>query len=65
MNQRINRISRRGFMGIATAALIVACGQTQEAQQTPTEETDAGKIGGQVNIYSSRHYNTDDALYDG
>ena len=61
MNNRINKFSRRFFIGVSTAALIVACSQTQDEQQA--QET--GKIGGQVNVYSSRHYNTDEELYDG
>ena len=62
MNDRINKISRRFFIGISTAALVLACSQAQGEQQTKQTED---KIGGQVNIYSSRHYNTDDELYDG
>ena len=62
MTNHIKKYSRRFFIGIATATLIVACNQPQQEQQT--QETD-DKIGGQVNIYSSRHYNTDDELYEG
>ena len=65
MKNRINKFSRRLFLGIAIAASIVACNQTsgdrsQNAQQTETTENN-----GRVNIYSSRHYNTDEQLYDG
>ena len=62
MNNNTNKLSRRFFLGIASAALIVACNQTEDAQKTAETEN---KIGGQVNIYSSRHYNTDDELYEG
>ena len=66
MNKQINKFSRRFFIGISTAALIVACNQTQENQsqgERSTNETAA--TSGQVNVYSARHYNTDDRLYDG
>jgi iron(III) transport system substrate-binding protein len=66
MNNQINKFSRRFFLGASTAAIVVACSQTtpeQPQSETKTEET--LKQSGQVNIYSSRHYNTDDQLYDG
>lgn len=66
MSTSITKLSRRCFLSISTAALVVACSQGQDQQ--PARETNSegtGKIGGQVNIYSSRHYNTDDQLYDG
>ena len=62
MNKHINKLSRRFFLCISTAALVVSCSQAGNEQKTA--ET-GDKIGGQVNIYSSRHYNTDDELYDG
>lgn len=69
MTKQINKFSRRFFLGvlsISTAALVVACSQTpkeqsQGKQQTKTEV----KRSGSVNIYSARHYNTDDQLYEG
>ena len=63
MNNHINKLSRRFFLTISTAALIVACNSVSNEQST-TQNTE-GQIGGQVNIYSSRHYNTDDQLYEG
>ena len=63
MNRRISKFSRRSFLGIATAALIVACNQTQEPSATEPQATEVAD-NGQVNIYSSRHYNTDQQLYD-
>ena len=62
MKDSINKFSRRFFLSIATAALVVSCSQAGNEQKT-AETSD--KIGGQVNIYSSRHYNTDDELYNG
>ena len=66
MSNSIKKFSRRLFISIVTAALIVACSQTQVDQSQGEQETEtAAAKGGQVNIYSSRHYNTDDELYDG
>jgi len=64
MKSQINKISRRLFIGIATATLIVAC-NTQGEESDNSKNADATAKQGQVNIYSSRHYNTDDQLYDG
>ena len=66
MSNHINKLSRRFFISICTAALIVACSQTQVNQPQSGQKTDTGATqGGEVNIYSSRHYNTDEQLYDG
>lgn len=66
MSNQITKFSRRFFISISTAALIVACNQTQGNQTQSEQNTDtAATNGGDVNIYSSRHYNTDDQLYDG
>ena len=64
MNSQIKRFSRRFFIAISTAALIVACNQTQGEQSEVEPQTEAAS-NGRVNIYSARHYNTDDRLYDG
>ena len=63
MNKQISKFSRRFFLGIATAALVVACNQTQEPSASEPQATEVAD-NGQVNIYSSRHYNTDEQLYD-
>ncbi len=60
----MHKFSRRVFISGATAALAIACSPTQENTSAPTE-TSANTNQGEVNIYSSRHYNTDDQLYDG
>lgn len=66
MSNHISKFSRRFFITVSTAALVVACSQTQGDKPQETEQTgEAGKLGGQVNIYSARHYNTDDQLYEG
>ena len=64
MNSSINKFSRRLFLSIATAALVVACNSNGD-QSAEGEFNNATVNNGQVNIYSSRHYNTDDQLYDG
>ncbi len=65
MNNQINRLSRRFFLGAGTAAIIVACSQTKPEQPQSKTKKETPKQAGQVNIYSARHYNTDDQLYDG
>ena len=66
MNNQISKLSRRFFIGASTAAVVVACSQTKPEQpQSKTKTESTPKQAGQVNIYSSRHYNTDDQLYDG
>ena len=64
MNSSVNKFSRRLFLSLTTAALVVAC-NTNSEQSTEGESGNATANNGQVNIYSSRHYNTDDQLYDG
>ena len=59
-----HKFSRRFFLGAGTAAFVVACSQTNE-NNTETETTAQNNSTGEVNIYSSRHYNTDDQLYGG
>ncbi|MEL6581690.1 MAG: Fe(3+) ABC transporter substrate-binding protein [Cyanobacteria bacterium J06621_12] len=64
MNIQVSKLSRRIFLGVTTAVLIVACNvQVEQSQEEPSGDATVNK--GQVNIYSSRHYNTDDQLYDG
>ncbi len=54
---RGNKLKRRAFLGAGAATLAIAAGrlgQPAVAQQA-----------GQLNLYSSRHYDSDDALYEG
>jgi iron(III) transport system substrate-binding protein len=58
----VRKLSRRLFLSVGTAATIVvssqllsSCGQSTDV--APTEQS-------VVNLYSSRHYNTDNELYD-
>ncbi len=65
MSSQIQKFSRRFFISIATASLIVACNQTPEEQSGGEQQGEVTVDKGKVNIYSSRHYNTDDQLYAG
>ncbi|MEO1005176.1 MAG: Fe(3+) ABC transporter substrate-binding protein [Cyanobacteria bacterium J06638_38] len=65
MSNQIGKISRRFMLAITTTALIAACNQTSGEQSGSDQPNSASANNGQVNIYSSRHYNTDDQLYDG
>ncbi|MCU0568261.1 MAG: Fe(3+) ABC transporter substrate-binding protein [Oculatellaceae cyanobacterium Prado106] len=54
----MNKIARRQFIGMGAAAAAIATaqfGKSAKAQTSP---------GGVVNLYSSRHYDTDNALYE-
>lgn len=62
MSNLASKFSRRLFLSITTAALVIAF--STNASEKLTAQNTTEKIGGQVNIYSSRHYNTDDQLYD-
>jgi iron(III) transport system substrate-binding protein len=61
----MKKISRRFFMAGGTAALAIACSQQPQKQETSSQTTPQTNKRQEVNIYSSRHYNTDDQLYDG
>jgi iron(III) transport system substrate-binding protein len=71
MKSQINKFSRRFFLGISTAVLVVACNTqgekpNQSNNKQPSETKTETKVDkGNVNIYSARHYNTDEQLYDG
>ena len=54
----MKKFPRRLFLGTATATLAVAGTQLTKIQRGQTQSQ-------QLNIYSSRHYNTDDEIYDG
>jgi iron(III) transport system substrate-binding protein len=65
MDNQISKLSRRFFLGVSTAAIVVACSQPKPEQpQGETKTKEAPKQAGQVNIYSARHYNTDEQLYE-
>jgi len=52
----MRKISRRVFIATGTAALAVACAQPNQTTETQKR--------GEINLYSSRHYNTDNKLYE-
>ncbi|ASC73806.1 Fe(3+) ABC transporter substrate-binding protein [Halomicronema hongdechloris C2206] len=62
--------TRRKFAAaVASAAVlaVAACGQSTETVTEPTPEVAADSApvaAGEVNVYSSRHYDTDDILYE-
>lgn len=53
----MSKISRRVFLGTAAAATTFTLGQLNKSRPVRAQNQE-------VNIYSSRHYNTDNALYD-
>lgn len=59
----MNKMTRRTFLGASAAATALAVGQwkprTSQAQQAPQ----VAQGGGVLNLYSARHYDTDNALY--
>ncbi len=59
-------ISRRIFLSISTATAIVGINQLLAScgNNNSNESSNAG-ANGELNIYSSRHYNTDEQLYGG
>ena len=61
----MKKISRRLFIAAGTAALAIACSQQSQNQEQSDRNTSGTNKRKEVNIYSSRHYNTDDRLYDG
>jgi iron(III) transport system substrate-binding protein len=69
--KKINKFSQRMLLSIFTTTLVIACNTPKEnsnqpnGEQSPETKTETNVDQGQVNIYSARHYNTDDQLYDG
>ncbi|MEO0405765.1 MAG: Fe(3+) ABC transporter substrate-binding protein [Cyanobacteria bacterium P01_A01_bin.135] len=69
----MKNLSRRTFMGVSAAAAAIAVGQLRSrpaaAKRPVASRTFRPKVGlkqsGDLNIYSSRHYDTDNALYQG
>lgn len=68
-----SKITRRAFMGVGAAAAVTTLGQlgyhrraiarpSRTAQIRPKSEV---KQAGELNLYTARHYDTDNALYQG
>jgi len=56
------RLGRRAFLGAGAAATVVAAGYLR---QRPADAQFGFRRGPVVNLYTSRHYDTDDQLYTG
>lgn len=60
----MNKMTRRTFLGAGAATVALAAGQfrtgSSQAQQAPTRLAQGG---GTLNLYSARHYDTDNELY--
>jgi iron(III) transport system substrate-binding protein len=57
------KLSRRSYLAaIAGLSMTVAIGCANQTSPTTTA-ADSAETGGEVNVYSSRHYDTDDQLY--
>ncbi len=56
------KLGRRTFLGAGAAATAVAVGQLRQRSATAQFGFGRGPV---VNLYSSRHYDTDDLLYEG
>ncbi|MEB3355099.1 MAG: Fe(3+) ABC transporter substrate-binding protein [Synechococcales bacterium] len=69
----MNKMSRRVFLGTGAAAAALALGQlsprsravARPSRQTVIRAKQGVKQTGELNLYSARHYDTDNALYQG
>ncbi len=69
----MNKMTRRAFVGAGTAAAAIALGQFGHRNRAIAKSTRSGVIlpgqgvkqAGAINLYSARHYDTDNALYQG
>ena len=61
------KLNRRSFIVVSAGAAfaVAACGQNQTSQTTDSGDAQSAvtEITGEVNVYSSRHYDSDDVLY--
>ena len=53
----MNKVNRRVFLGVSAAAATVALGKLTKIEPVSAQSKE-------INLYSSRHYNTDKKLYD-
>jgi iron(III) transport system substrate-binding protein len=69
----MNKMTRRAFVGTGTAAAAIALGQLGRRNRAIAKSMRQGiihprqgvKQTGAINLYSARHYDTDNALYQG
>lgn len=54
----------RRIIPVILAAALAACGQSDDSGEQTQEGAQSAPVAGEVNIYSSRHYDTDLAMYD-
>ena len=55
---------KKMILTMTSAFALAACGQSGDNSQTDSDTATPVEITGEVNIYSSRHYDTDLAMYD-
>lgn len=64
MNKNMGKMTRRTFMGAGAAVTVAVIGQlgakSGRAQQAPTRVAQAGGV---LNLYSARHYDSDNQIY--
>lgn len=60
----MSKLSRRVFLGMSAAAATVAFGACSRTNTESAGNSPAATENQEVNLYSSRHYNTDQQLYD-
>ena len=49
---------------LLASGVIASCGQPSQEAASPSDDDAASEPAGVVNVYSARHYDTDDDLYD-
>lgn len=59
----MNKMTRRTFLGASTAAAALAMGQWKPRAGRAQSAPQVAQGGGVLNLYSARHYDTDNALY--
>ncbi len=61
---KANKLSRRVFLGVSAALTTVTASQLMTSCGNNRSTSTGSPTQGQVNLYSSRHYNTDTQLYE-
>ncbi|GAB4381342.1 MAG: Fe(3+) ABC transporter substrate-binding protein [Elainellaceae cyanobacterium] len=59
----MSKMTRRTFLGATTAITVVTLGQLPKAGRAQQAPSRIAQGGGEVNLYSARHYDTDNSLY--
>ena len=58
------KLTRRTFLFAGTAIAVVACSSGTQNGGDRSSEASGSQASGSVNVYSARHYDTDELLYD-